>query len=66
MKKINRVSWFSVDKKGHEAVRVILNKEAIEKMGLNKIEKREVMVEYDFKNNKIIITPLHLGCDVEC
>lgn len=56
MKRINKISWFPIGKKvsGDEAVRLILNKKAIEQMGMLKTGKREVEVEYDFIHNKII------------
>lgn len=60
MKRINKISWFPIGKKGSgdEAVRLVLNKKAIEQMGMLKTGKREVEVEYDFIHNKIIVTPL--------
>lgn len=60
MKRINKVSWFPIGKKGNgdEAVRLILNKKAMEQMGMSKNGCRDVLVEYDFKNKKIMVTPL--------
>lgn len=60
MKRINKISWFPIGKKGSgdEAVRLVLNKKAIEQMGMLKTGKREVEVKYDFIHNKIIVTPL--------
>lgn len=60
MKRINKVSWFPIGKKGNgdEAVRLILNKKAMEQMGMSKTGCRDVLVEYDFKNKKIMVTPL--------
>lgn len=59
MKRVNKLSWYPIDKKGHTAIRVFLNTKAMEQMGCDKLVNNEVMVDYDFKKKRVIITPLN-------